>query len=45
MPEKAKILYEKADKKIADVEHRVEQLQKGTDVQQIIKVLTDAKKL
>ena len=45
MPEKAKILYEKAEKKIADVENRVEQLQKGTDVQQIIKVLTDAKKL
>ena len=45
MPEKAKILYEKAEKKIADVENRVEQLQKGADAQQIIKVLTDAKKL
>ena len=45
MSEKAKILYEKAEKKIADVENRVEQLQKGTDAQQIIKVLTDAKKL
>ena len=44
MSEKAKILYEKAEKKIADVENRVEQLQKGTDAQQIIKVLTDAKK-
>ena len=28
MSEKAKILYEKAEKKIADVENRVEQLQK-----------------
>ena len=45
MSEKAKILYEKAEKKIADVENRVEQLQKGADAQQIIKVLTDAKKL
>lgn len=45
MSEKSKILYEKAEKKIADVENRVEQLQKGTDAQQIIKVLTDAKKL
>ena len=45
MSEKAKILYEKAEKKIADVENRVEQLQKGTDAQQIITVLTDAKKL
>ena len=45
MSEKAKILYEKAEKKIADVENRVEQLQKGTDAQQIIKVLTDVKKL
>ena len=45
MSEKAKILYEKAEKKIADVENRVEQLQKGTDAQQVIKVLTDAKKL
>ena len=45
MSEKAKILYEKAEKKIADVENRVEQLQKGTDAQQIINVLTDVKKL
>lgn len=45
MSEKARILYEKAEKKIADVENRVEQLQKGTDAQQVIKVLTDAKKL
>ena len=45
MSEKAKILYEKAEKKIADLENRVEQLQKGTDAQQIIKVLTDVKKL
>lgn len=45
MPEKAKILYEKTEKKIVDVESRVELLQKGDDVQQIIKVLADAKKL
>ena len=45
MSEKSKILYEKAEKKIADVENRVEQLQKGTDAQQIIEVLTDVKKL
>ena len=45
MSEKAKILYEKAEKKIADLENCVEQLQKGTDAQQIIKVLTDVKKL
>ena len=45
MSEKAKILYEKAEKKIADVENSVEQLQKGTDAQQIIKVLADVKKL
>ena len=45
MSEKSKILYEKAEKKIADLENRVEQLQKGADAQQIIKVLTDAKNL
>ena len=45
MPEKAKILYEKAEKKILDVDTRVAQLHKGTDVQQIIKVLTDARNL
>lgn len=45
MPEKAKILYEKAEKKILDVNSRVAQLHKGTDVQQIIKVLTDARNL
>lgn len=45
MPEKARILYEKAENKIADVENRVNQLKKGTDVQQVIMVLTDAKKL
>ena len=45
MSEKSKILYEKAEKKISDVESRVEQLQKGADAQQIINILTDAKKL
>ena len=45
MSEKSKILYEKAEKKIADLENCVEQLQKETDAQQIIKVLTDVKKL
>ena len=45
MSEKSRILYEKAEKKISDVEARIEQLQKGTDVQQIIKVLTDARNL
>ena len=45
MPEKAKILYEKAEKKILDLETRVEQLQKGTDAQEIIKVLSDVKRL
>lgn len=45
MSEKARILYEKAENKIADVENRVNQLKKGTDVQQVIMVLTDAKKL
>lgn len=45
MSEKSRILYKKAEKKISDVETRIEQLQKGTDVQQIIKVLTDARSL
>lgn len=45
MPEKAKFLYEKAEKKILDLETRVEQLQKGTDAQEIIKVLSYVKKL
>ena len=45
MPERAKILYEKAKKKILDVDTRVAQLHKGTDGQQIIKVLTDARNL
>lgn len=45
MPEKAKILYGKAEKKILDVDTRVAQLSKGTDVQQVIKVLTDARNL
>lgn len=45
MSEKAKILYKKAEKKLSDLELSVEQLQKGTDVKQIVKVLSDAKKL
>ena len=45
MSEKSKILYEKAEKKVLDVESRIQDLHKGTDAQQIIKVLTDAKKL
>ena len=45
MSEKALLLYNKAEKKIVDLENRVEQLQKGTDAQQIINVLTDVKKL
>ena len=45
MSEKAKILYEKAEKKVADLEGRVNQLGKGTDRQVFISVLSDAKKL
>lgn len=45
MSEKAKILYAKAEKKILDVDTRVAQLTKGTDIQQVIKVLTDARNL
>lgn len=45
MSKKAIILYEKAEKKVKDVETSVEQLQRGTDVQHIIKVLTDARNL
>ena len=42
MPEKAKILYAKAELKINDLENRVNQLDKGTDVKTIVSVLTDA---
>ena len=45
MPEKAKILYEKAENKTADLELRINQLGKGTDRQVFISVLSDAKKL
>ena len=45
MSEKAKILYDKAEKKAADLEGRVNQLGKGTDRQAFISVLSDAKKL
>lgn len=45
MPEKAKILYGKAEKKVSDLESRVNQLGKGTDRQVFISVLSDAKKL
>ena len=45
MSEKAKILYEKAEKKVADLEERINQLGKGTDRQVFISVLSDAKKL
>ena len=45
MSEKAKILYEKAEKKVADLEECVNQLGKGTDRQVFISVLSDAKKL
>lgn len=45
MSEKSKILYEKAERKILDVESRINELHKGTNTQEIIKVLSDAKKL
>ena len=45
MSDKAKILYEKAEKKVSDLEGRVDQLGKGTDRQVFISVLSDAKKL
>ena len=45
MSEKAKILYEKAEKKVSYVETRICQLNKGTDGQQLIKLLTDARNL
>lgn len=45
MPEKARILYDKAERKIADLEERVNQLGYGADVQTVISVLSDARKL
>lgn len=45
MSEKAKILYEKAEKKVSDLERRVSQLGKGIDREVVISVLSDAKKL
>ena len=45
MSEKAKILYEKAEKKASDLEERVNQLGRGADRQVFISVLSDAKKL
>ena len=45
MSEKSKILYEKAEKKVSDLEERINQLGKGTDRQVFISVLSDAKKL
>lgn len=45
MSEKAKILYEKAEKKTSDLERRVEHLGKGTDRHVFISVLADARKL
>ena len=45
MSEKAKILYEKAEKKVAELEGRIDLLGNGTDRQVFISVLSDAKKL
>ena len=45
MSEKAKILYEKAENKVSDLEERINLLGKGTDRQTFISVLSDAKKL
>ena len=45
MPEKAKIMYAKAEVKISDLEERVNQLDKESDVKTIIAVLSDAKQL
>lgn len=45
MSEKAKILYGKAEKKIADVESRVKLLEKGMDAQQIVMLLTEVRDL
>lgn len=45
MSEKAKILYSKAEKKIADVEDMVKLLEKGMDAQQIVLTLTQVRDL
>lgn len=45
MSEKAKILYEKAEEKVSYVETRICQLNKGTDLQQVVRLLTDARNL
>jgi hypothetical protein len=45
MSEKSQILYDKAEKKVSDLEERINQLGKGTDRQVFISVLSDAKKL
>lgn len=45
MSEKSKILYEKAQKKVDDVEESVAKLKKGDNVQQIIKVLAASRNL
>lgn len=45
MSEKSRILYEKAQKKVDAVEESVEKLRKGDNVQQVIKVLSDARNL
>ena len=45
MPEKAKILYNKTEVKIRDLEERVNRLDKEIDAKMIVAVLIDAKKL
>ena len=45
MSEKSKILYEKAEKKMLDLEERVAQLNKETDSQEANSILRDARKL
>ena len=45
MSEKAKLLYDKAESKVSDLEERVNQLGVGTDREVFISVLSDAKKL
>ena len=44
MSEKAKLLYDKAESKVSDLEERVNQLGVGTDREVFISVLSDAKK-
>ena len=45
MSEKSRILYEKAKRKVDAVEESVSKLKKGDDVQQVIRVLADARNL